>query len=289
MFMESLEHSKGERVSDTSREKEPTTERTPMTLREWLEDAPFSLVMSSGFFGFFAHCGMLSVLEEEGLLPQALAGASAGALVAGCWAAGLPATSIRERLLSLKRSDFWDPGFGFGLLRGRKFQSELGELLPVTTFEACRVPLRMSLYDVRRRTTVVRSEGPLIPAIHASCAVPFLFQPVRLDGRLFLDGGVSDRPGLAGVPDSERVLFHHLASRSPWRRKNSPSLQLPKRDGLTALVIHDLPRVNPFRLERGKAAFHAAREATQRALSLPVQDGAVHLSTEPKQLVAASS
>lgn len=255
------------------------------SLREWLEEAPFSLVMSSGFFGFFAHCGMLSVLEEEGLVPQGLAGSSAGALVAGCWAAGLSAESIRERLLTLKRQDFWDPGLGWGFLKGRKFQAELHDLLPVHTFEECRTPLRMSLYDVRRRTTVVRSEGPLVPAIHASCAVPFLFQPVRMEGRLYLDGGVSDRPGLAGVPSSERVLFHHLASRSPWRRKNSPSLQLPQREGLTSLVIHGLPRVNPFRLERGRQAYFAARHATQQALSLPVQGGAVHLTSEPPQLM----
>ncbi len=228
---------------------------------------------------------MLSVLEEEGLVPQGLAGSSAGALVAGCWAAGLSAESIRERLLTLKRQDFWDPGLGWGFLKGRKFQAELHDLLPVHTFEECRTPLRMSLYDVRRRTTVVRSEGPLVPAIHASCAVPFLFQPVRMEGRLYLDGGVSDRPGLAGVPSSERVLFHHLASRSPWRRKNSPSLQLPQREGLTSLVIHGLPRVNPFRLERGRQAYFAARHATQQALSLPVQGGAVHLTSEPPQLM----
>ena len=37
------------------------------TLREWLREQPFTLVMSSGFFGFFAHAGVVSVLEEEGL------------------------------------------------------------------------------------------------------------------------------------------------------------------------------------------------------------------------------
>ena len=51
------------------------------TLRDWLAGKPFTLVMSSGFFGFFAHAGVVSVLEEQGLRPARIAGSSAGALV----------------------------------------------------------------------------------------------------------------------------------------------------------------------------------------------------------------
>ena len=55
----------------------------PKTLRTWLTEAPFTLGMSSGFFGFFAHAGVLAALEEQGLTPRAVAGSSAGALVTG--------------------------------------------------------------------------------------------------------------------------------------------------------------------------------------------------------------
>ena len=53
--------------------------------------------------------------------------------------------------------------------------------------------------------TRVLAAGPLSPAIHASCAVPLLFQPVWVEGRPLLDGGIADRPGLDGVPAGERV------------------------------------------------------------------------------------
>jgi NTE family protein len=92
--------------------------------------------------------------------------------------------------------------------------------------------------------------------------VPFMFHPVRYEDTLLVDGGVRDRPGLAGMPHGERVLFHHLASKSPWRT----SLEIPTRENMTTLVIEDLPRSGPFAIENGRRAFHAARDATRAAL-----------------------
>jgi NTE family protein len=236
------------------------------TLREWLAEAPFTLGLSSGFFGFFAHAGVVEVLEEEGLLPAALCGSSAGALVGGLWASGLAAGRIREELLRLRRQDFWDPAPGLGLLRGDRFRDRLEALLPSRTFEACPRPVALSVYDLWARRTVVLRRGALAPAIHASCAAPVLFQPVRIDGRAYLDGGVKDRHGLAGLGGGERVLYHHLTSRSPWRRRGSPALSVPARPGLRAVALHGLPRLGPFRLERGAEALRLAAQGMRAAL-----------------------
>ncbi len=251
-----------------------------MSLRAWLLEEPFALGLSSGFFGFFAHAGLLSVLEEEGCLPVRLAGASAGALVAGLWASGLSSGQIAEALLTLERADFWDPGLGRGLLRGDKLRGKLEALLPVSTFAACRVPVAFSAHDRARGAPAVLDRGDLAAAIHASCAVPIMFHPVTIDGRSYADGGVSDRPGLAGMPDGTRLLFHHLGSRSWWRRKNSPSLAIPKRANMVAIVIDQLPRSGPFKLEIGRAAFRKARDATRRALEEPVRRGRVRVTAD---------
>ena len=74
-----------------------------------------------------------------------------------------------------------------------------------------------------------------------------------------------------------RTLFHHLASRSPWRRPGSPSLALPRRADLVSLVVADLPRSGPFKLEHGRRALDLARAATERALDRPIVDAAVHV------------
>jgi NTE family protein len=256
-----------------------------VTLREYLQQGPFSLALSAGFFGFFAHAGVLSVLEEHAYLPQRISGASAGALIGGLWAAGVDAEHIRVRLVTLSRQDFWDPSFGFGLLRGRLFLRLLDELLPVASFEGCRVRLALSVYNVTRARGEVRQSGQLGPAIVASCSLPGLFQPRRLDQSWFLDGGITDRAGLLGMPAGERVLQHDLLSRSAWgklaqRRERNARVRATAAEPSESarslrLVIQGLPRVHPFDLLAGKQAFRHAREATARALDRPAVDGLI--------------
>lgn len=247
------------------------------TLREHLREAPFGLAMSSGFFSFFAHTGFLTVLEDEGLTPARLSGSSAGALVGAAWASGLDAPVLAGELERLQRADFWDPAIGPGLLRGRLFRERLQRLLPQSTFDKGRAPAAVSVFHVRTRTTLVLDSGDFAAAIHASCAVPFMFHPVWIEGRAYLDGGILDRPGLMGMPDSEeRVLFHHIHSRSPWRTKGDN--QIPKRKGMVTLVLEDLPRSGPFKLDEGRRAYRVAKEATKRALDREIpEDGIVRI------------
>lgn len=233
--------------------------------------------MSSGFFGFFAHQGMLTAMLDAGLLPARVTGSSAGALVASGYASGLDPDAFRQVLFDLRRVDFWDPGPGLGVLRGRLFRSLLEETLPVASFETCSTPLAVTVFDLWSGRAQVLDSGPLAPAVHASCALPVMFQPVWIGGRPYLDGGVSDRPGLRGVDRQERTLYHHLVARSPWRRTRSRSLRLPRRPRTTSLRIEDLPRVGPFTLEQGPRAFEAALAATRRALEQPIEHSGVRV------------
>lgn len=248
---------------------------TRVTLGDWLAHQPFTLGLSSGFFGFFAHTGVLAALTRAGLRPVAAAGSSAGALVGGAYAAGLDADVLAERLRSLRTEEFWDPAPLLGLrelgfLRVGRFEKVMGELLGAPTFSSCRVPIAVSTYDVRKRRTHVLSSGPLIPAIVASCAVPFLFQPVRHHGRLLTDGGVADRAGLAGVSPGTRIFHHHLSSRSPWRAPSDPGLRAPERPQLVSLVLEGLPRSGPQKLEAGVRALTIAERLTTRLLDRPL-------------------
>ena len=248
------------------------------TLRTWLESqGEFALGLSSGFFGFYAHAGVLSALDANGLRASGFHGSSAGALISACAAAGLAADEIERILAELRRGDFWDPdlrlGLGRrrpGLLRGEKFASRLAAILPVSEFEACPARLEVSLFDVHTRRTRVVSAGAIVPAVVASCAVPIMFQPIAHEGSLYLDGGIRDRPGIAGHLAQGRrlpMLHHHLISRSPWRRRADPGLRPPRAPGIINLSIGGLVRVGPHRMARGPEAFAMAREATLLALS----------------------
>lgn len=235
------------------------------SLADWLSDAPFTLSLSSGFFGFFAHAGMLEALVEAGLRPRRVTGSSAGAMIAGIYAAGLEPAEIARRLLEVRREDFWDPSPGLGLLRGHKFETQLRNIVGAARIEDGRIPASLVVHDVLRHRGVTREHGPLSTTIRASCAVPLLFQPVWLDGRPYLDGGILDRPGITPLHDGERTLYHHLASRSPWRG----ALAVPTRPNLTTLVLEGLPRSGPFRLELGPRAYEQARATTRFALNAP--------------------
>lgn len=235
------------------------------TLREWLSERPFTLTLSSGFFGFFAHCGFVSALEAAGLTPTRVTGSSAGALVGGAFASGVTGARMQDRLQRLRRSEFWDPRPGLGVLRGRRFQTLLEELLDEETLERCTTPIGISVYDVLARRTVVVESGDLATAIRASCAVPVMFHPVWIDRRPHLDGGILDRPGLAGVPTGARALLHYLPSRTGRDRG------VPTRDGLVSVVVPGLEGVDPFRLDRGPPAIERTRGAVSRALDQPVQ------------------
>lgn len=243
------------------------------SLRAWLQQEPFQLVLTSGFFGFYAHAGMLDALIAEGAMPSGVSGSSAGALVGAAWAAGVETKSLMTTLRELRRADFWDPAPGLGLLRGGLFRSRIETMLPVQRFEDCARPLAVSTFDVRTRQTHVVTRGEIAPAVVASCAVPFLFHPVRHDGRWLLDGGITDRPGLAGARGARR-LVHHLSSRSPWRT----SLPVPRGPSLVSLVLEGLPRSGPTKLDAGVRAMALAREATLRALDRQIEDGVLSLN-----------
>jgi NTE family protein len=244
-----------------------------MTLAERLREGPFELILSSGFFGFFAHAGVVRALEERGLTPALAGGSSAGALVAGLWGAGVPAERIRDRLFALRREDFWDPDplalVRGGLLRGERFQALLEEALSeigVRTLEGGRVPVRVVAYDLGARRCVALDRGPLALAIRASCTVPGMFQPTHIESRRYIDGGVADRAGMGAASPGARVLYHHLPTHSPWRRFTPRQNRIPARPSLHLLHEPALPRLSPFHLSRGPRAYDLARAMALRAL-----------------------
>jgi NTE family protein len=242
-------------------------------LRERLAKSPFELILSSGFFGFFAHTGVVRALEEAKLRPTLVGGSSAGALVAGLWGAGLSGETIRERLFSLKREDFWDPDPLFalrgGLLRGERFQSLLQEALAplgISRLEECPMAVRVVAWELRSRRVTALERGHLATAIRASCCVPGMFQPTLFEDRHYLDGGVADRPGIAAATPGARVLYHHLPATSPWRRFTPHQNRPPAHPDLHMLCEPSLPRLSPFHLHRGPRAYQLARDMTLRAL-----------------------
>jgi NTE family protein len=238
------------------------------SLRDWLEEAPFTLALSSSFFGFFAHGGVAEGLRKAGFRPRRITGSSAGALVGGAIASGLEPSETRDLLFGVKKRDFWDPAPGLGLLRGRKFL-RIVEKNFVPTFSEAKLPFEAAVFDVLGCRTRFLSEGSLPRAVVASCAVPLLFHPVRIGARVFVDGGVFHKSGIRLEHPADRTLCiflqgDGLADSYEWGRSFS---RLGRNQRV--LRFRNLPRVNYDSLEDGPAAYREGKRRLLRALDLP--------------------
>ncbi len=244
-----------------------------MKVIDWLEKEPFTLALSPGFFGFFSHAGFLSAFEETGLMPQKMGGCSSGALVSGCFAAGMRAHDLRDFFFRLKKQDFWDPGFGMGLLKGKAFRRILRDICPVQDLHKCRIPLSVAAFDVLARETRVLSEGQVDKVIYASCAVPGLFQPLKLNGRWYIDGATTERTGLVTVNPQERVFYHYITTPPPWQWDKSKQHDAPTRANLLSMSVYNIPSIGPNNLIDGHKTYQQVKEQTLRAFEMPIAEG----------------
>ncbi len=234
-------------------------------------------------------------LEERGIQPVALSGASAGALVAAMWATGMDPGKIREELLRVRLADFVDLPRPMdlvrgpvGLLGGRRLEKSLGRVLGTGTFEECRVPLHVGVYDLAERRGRTVSSGPLAPAVRASLSLPFMFGPATVDGRPCWDGGIVDRTPvepLASMENVDRIYVSFLRHGRPDRAPRTlvggmrsallsvvqpagqRAVDAARALGKEVLVIAPVvPPSGPHRLSAGPEIVEAARKETARIL-----------------------
>lgn len=151
----------------------------------------FGLVLSGGGARGIAHLGVLKALQEEGLSPSFISGVSSGAITGTLFAAGMPPDDALEILLKTKLFRYLRPALNrFGLLNIEKLTSVFQQYFPVKTFEELKIKTIVSATDLEAGKTRYFEEGPIIPAILASSAIPVLFTPITIENKLYIDGGV---------------------------------------------------------------------------------------------------
>ncbi len=161
-----------------------------------MNHARIGLALSSGGARGAAHVGVLKVLEEAGVVPDIIVGASMGAEVGGAYAAGVPLSEIEDQWRSSSFGRvFWTlfptvPWSGWSSGNGvRKF---LRDLVGDRVIEELAKPFCAVATDLETGLPVSLTHGSLVEAIRASLSVPGLFTPVWIDGHLCVDGGVSN-------------------------------------------------------------------------------------------------
>jgi NTE family protein len=151
------------------------------------------LALGSGSARGWAHLGVLRALEERGLKPAVIAGASVGALVGAAYASGQSA-ALETWVRKLTKRDVWsllDASFvGGGMMRGNRLMQAISEQIVDHDIEALPAPFGAVAADLVTGQEVWLREGPMLRAVRASSGLPGLFAPVRLEHRWLIDGGV---------------------------------------------------------------------------------------------------
>ncbi|MDQ7794254.1 MAG: patatin-like phospholipase family protein [bacterium] len=151
------------------------------------------LALGGGAARGLAHLGVLEVLEENGLRPSFVAGTSAGAIVGAAYAAGVSPSRMRERASRITWADLTEPVIPRRSLLGTKrLQAWLEDTLGGRAFADLVLPFVCTAADILTGEEVWLSDPGLrvSQAVRASCAIPGVFPPVRVAGRLLVDGGV---------------------------------------------------------------------------------------------------
>lgn len=152
-----------------------------------------ALVLGGGAARGFAHVGVIRILEQEKIPIHLIVGTSVGSIIGALYAARPHSPNLESIALELERDDLLDYSFltlKKGLIIGDRLERFVSQKVTVSRIEDLAVPFAAVATDIRTGERVVLNRGPLAPAVHASCALPGIFQPVELDGRLLVDGGV---------------------------------------------------------------------------------------------------
>lgn len=154
-----------------------------------------ALVCGGGGAKGIAHVGVLRELERAGIHPDLIVGCSSGALIGALYAADPNINKLENLLIKVKCSEFFDFSFlspRFGFMKANQMKRFLKLHMQHDDFAKLKIPLIITATDLISGETIEMSEGGVINALLASSAVPLIFKPVKYQGRLLVDGGVSN-------------------------------------------------------------------------------------------------
>jgi len=152
-----------------------------------------ALVLGGGAARGFAHVGVIRILEQEKIPIHMIVGTSVGSLIGAIYAAELDSLDLEITAFQLERDDLLDYSvltIKKGLIVGERLERFVSQKVHVARIEDLKIPFAAVATDIRTGERVVLNSGPLARAVRASCALPGIFQPVEMNGRLLVDGGV---------------------------------------------------------------------------------------------------
>lgn len=230
------------------------------------------LALGGGAARGFAHIGVIQVLEEAGIQPSLVVGTSAGSLVAALYANGKSGAELQHIAETMEEATFADwtlPIFSRGMLRGAALARYVSTQVDGRPIESMALPLGIVATDLNSGLGVLFRRGDTATAVRASSAVPALFQPVKISGREYVDGGlVSPVPVRYAQQMGADLIIAVDISNAPEGNPASDTLQiLMQTFAIMGKSINDFELKNadvvvrPALLGVGSADFSARRRS----------------------------
>jgi len=151
------------------------------------------LALGGGAARGFAHIGVIKALEAQGITADLLAGTSAGSVVASLYATGMTGLQLNRLALNIDAgalSDWALPFTSRGFLKGVALQDFVEKAVNGRPIEKMSRPLGIVATDLGNGEPILFQRGNTGQAVRASCSVPSIFEPVRIGGREYVDGGL---------------------------------------------------------------------------------------------------
>ena len=168
-----------------------------------MEQPTIGIALSGGTAKSLAHIGILKALEEAGLRPHYMAATSGGAIVGAVYAAGTSIEDLTKTAEGLRWKHLaritWPR---LGLLNNSGVERVLHDLVGEADFKDLKIPMAIVGTDLLTGDKVVFREGSVAKAAMISSSIPSVFEPIKADGTLYVDGGLVEYLPVETLVDS---------------------------------------------------------------------------------------
>ena len=168
-----------------------TPSRQPLTATR-KPQAVIGLALGGGASKGFAHIGVIKVLEENNIPVKIVTGTSAGALVGSLYASGMNAPRLQREAENLQRADLVDLTLSTsGFIRGEKLQNYINRQVGNRPIQNLPRKFAAVATEFDSGRSVVFRSGNTGQAVRASASIPNVFQPAVINGKRYVDGGLT--------------------------------------------------------------------------------------------------
>lgn len=150
-----------------------------------------ALALGGGAARGFAHVGVIKALEAQGIVPDIVVGTSAGAVVGAIYASGVSGFELQRIALDMEKAQVFDWNVSVRApLKGEPLRNFINDAVLQRPMEKLKRRFAAVATDLGSGEPALFRNGETGRAVQASAAVPGIFQPVSIDGRDYVDGGL---------------------------------------------------------------------------------------------------